>query len=268
MYCGRVVGPTMPDHCQGRGGRLPCRGVKCKGFDGVGRGGQGPDGSDILSYGQDELMGFYRTLLACYGPQEWWPGETAFEVMVGAVLTQNTNWNNVERAIANLREGDLLTASALDGISHEALAGRIKPAGYFNIKARRLKNLVRWFCEAYGGQIEQLAEVPQDRLREELLSVNGIGKETADSILLYALGKPTFVVDAYTYRILVRHGCLGAESSYEEVQEYCQSVLPEDRELYNECHALIVRVGKEHCKPRPRCNGCPLEGFEHWVEEG
>lgn len=254
----------MPDHCQERPGRLPCTSGECKCFDSPGeppRRGRVP-----LAYGTDELMRFYRTMLKRYGSQHWWPGETPFEVMVGAVLTQNTNWNNVERAIANLKQDDLLTPEALDEISHEALAPRIKPAGYFNIKARRLKNLVRWFCEQYGGDIERLAAAPLDRLREELLAVNGVGKETADSILLYALNKPTFVVDAYTYRILVRHGCINAESSYEDVKEYFQGALPEDMDLYNEFHALIVRVGKEHCKPRPRCAGCPLELFEHSVE--
>lgn len=214
----------------------------------------------------NKLMQFYEALLAHYGGQNWWPGDSAFEVMVGAVLTQNTNWGNVEKAIGNLKAAGALEAGCIDEMEHERLAELIRPAGYFNIKARRLKNLVHWFCQEYGGSIETLQGLSVDRLGEELLGVNGIGRETADSIILYALEKLTFVVDTYTYRVLVRHGCVGPESDYEELKYYCQSSLPDDIAVYNELHALIVQVGKNHCKPRPKCDGCPLAEFEHDVE--
>jgi len=212
------------------------------------------------------LLQFYQTLLDRYGPQHWWPGETPFEVMVGAVLTQNTNWHNVEKAIANLKAAHLLDPHALDQIPPARLAPYIRPAGYFNIKARRLKNLVRWLCRQCDGDIAALARRPLASLREDLLAINGIGRETADSLLLYALNKPTFVVDAYTYRVLVRHHCIDADSDYEQVKDFCQSRLTEDVALYNEFHALLVRVGKEQCKPRAQCTGCPLQSFAHSTE--
>lgn len=212
-------------------------------------------------------MRFYDALLARFGPQGWWPGDGAFEVMVGAVLTQNTNWANVEKALVNLKKENLLDPAALNNISREKLAQLIRPAGYFNIKAKRLKNLIRWFCEEYEGRLENLNDLSVERLREELLAVNGIGRETADSIILYALEKPTFVVDAYTYRVLVRHGCLDADSDYEQIKEFCEGHLPQEVKLYNEFHALIVRVGKEYCRPKPCCAHCPLEQFEHKVDE-
>ena len=215
----------------------------------------------------EELIRFYEALLARFGPQGWWPGESGFEVMVGAVLTQNTNWANVEKAIANLKKENLLDPAALNDISREKLAQLIRPAGYFNVKTKRLKNLIGWFCREYQGSLEALAQSDISRLREELLSVNGIGLETADSIILYALGKPTFVVDTYTYRVLVRHGCIDMESDYEQIKEYCEGHLLEEVTLYNEFHALIVRVGKEYCRPKPRCADCPLEQFEHCIEE-
>lgn len=211
-------------------------------------------------------MQFYQVLLDHYGRQHWWPGDSPFEVMVGAVLTQNTNWSNVEKAIRNLKQADTLDPHKIDELTPEKLAGLIKPAGYFNIKAKRLKNLIHWFCREYDGSIEELKELSVERLREDLLQINGIGRETADSILLYALEKPAFVVDTYTCRILVRHGCIGAEYDYEQIKEYCQEQLPPDLALYNELHALIVCVGKNHCKPRPQCMDCPLEAFEHTLE--
>lgn len=219
-----------------------------------------------MSNSNPKLMQFYDAMFARYGRRRWWPGDSPFEVMVGAVLTQNTNWSNVEKAIANLKAVDLLDPHRIDEMSHDGLAELIRPAGYFNIKARRLKNLVHWFCQEYDGSIDALGACSVDRLREELLGVNGIGRETADSIILYALEKLTFVVDTYTFRILVRHGCLAGESDYEEIKYYCQSQLPDDIAVYNECHALIVEVGKNHCKPRPKCDGCPLVGFEHSLE--
>ncbi len=214
----------------------------------------------------NKLMSFYRVLLERFGPQNWWPGDGPFEVMVGAVLTQNTNWANVEKAIKNLKDADMLCPEKIDRLSQQELAPLIRPAGYFNIKSRRLKNLVRWLCRDYGGSVNELAGIATDRLREELLSINGVGPETADSIILYAFERPTFVVDTYTYRILVRHSCIDMESDYEQTKEYCQANLPDDVALYNEFHALIVRLGKDHCRPKPRCSGCPLERFEHCVE--
>jgi len=214
----------------------------------------------------NKLMQFYNAMLTRYGRQNWWPGHTPFGVMVGAVLTQNTNWTNVEKAIANLKAADLLDPHKLDALSQDELAEFIRPAGYFNIKSRRLKNLIRWFCREYDGCIESLADCSVDRLREELLCINGVGLETADSIVLYAFDKPTFVIDTYTHRILVRHGCVAPESDYEELKYYCQSKLPDDVKLYNEFHALIVQVGKNHCKPKPKCENCPLAQFDHTVE--
>jgi len=217
--------------------------------------------------GSEKLMRFYQALLDNYGPQHWWPGETPFEVMVGAVLTQNTSWLNVEKAIAQLKTADKLTPQAINALAPEQLAQLIRPAGYFNIKALRLKNLIGWFCDECGADIAALAGRSVDSLREDLLAINGVGRETADSIILYALNKATFVVDSYTFRILVRHGCIDGESDYEQIKEYMEAHLANEVGLYNEFHALIVRVGKEHCKPRARCDGCPLEQFEHGIEE-
>jgi len=222
---------------------------------------------DNLVGSDDNLIRFYEALLAYYGPQGWWPGQSDFEVVVGAVLTQNTSWANVEKALAKLKEAQLLEPEGLNKIGPEKLAQLIRPAGYFNIKARRLKNLIRWFCQTYGGSLRVMAQNSVTRLREELLSVNGIGRETADSIILYALHKPTFVVDTYTYRVLVRHGCLEAQSDYEQIKEFCEGHLPQEVQLFNEFHALIVRVGKEYCRSKPRCEGCPLSRFEHFIEE-
>ncbi len=212
------------------------------------------------------LMDFYHTMLKQYGPQHWWPGESPLEVMIGAVLTQNTNWTNVEKAIRNLKAANALDPWKLQRLDPARLAELIRPAGYFNIKAKRLKNLIQWFCQEYDGSMAALGKLSVDRLREELLSLNGIGRETADSIILYALEKPTFVIDTYTCRILVRHGCLDGENDYEEFKDYCQRNLPEDVVLYNEIHALFVQVGKAHCKPTPKCSGCPLEVFDHRIQ--
>ena len=215
---------------------------------------------------QTQLIDIYHALLERFGPQHWWPGETEFEMMVGAVLTQNTNWGNVEKALTNLKNAGLLTADKIDKLPPQRLAELVKPAGYFNIKAKRLKNLIHWLCATYDGNLDNLRPLSVDRLREELLSINGVGRETADSIILYALKKPTFVVDAYTHRILSRHHLIDREAGYEDIKEFCQSHLPEDVQLYNEFHALIVKLGKTYCKTRPQCPGCPLEGTPHTVE--
>lgn len=200
----------------------------------------------------------HQLLLDHFGPQKWWPGETPLEVMVGAVLTQNTNWTNVEKAIQNLNAKGLLSLKALNAISIQALAEEIRSAGYFNIKAKRLKNLVRFIFERYNGSLKGLSNEAIGSLREGLLSVNGVGPETADSILLYALEQPVFVVDTYTHRILLRHGMADEQMTYHELQEVFVDHLPEDLGLFNEFHALIVRAGKKYCKKKPICSDCPL----------
>ena len=207
----------------------------------------------------DRLNEIYDLLLEAYGPQKWWPAESPLEVMVGAVLTQNTNWQGVEKAIANLKGRNLLNPDKLQALATEDLAGLIKPAGYFNLKARRLKNLIEYVTETYGGDLETMEQVDTRQLRKELLEVNGVGPETADSILLYALQRPVFVVDTYTYRVMNRHGLIGEEVSYDELQRLFTQHLPLDKTLFNQYHALLVRVGKLHCQPKPRCQGCPLE---------
>lgn len=200
----------------------------------------------------------YEILLKTFGPQHWWPADSPFEVMVGAVLTQNTNWKNVEAAIRNLKAAALLSPASLNRASHAQVALCIRPAGYYNIKARRLKNLVSWLCARFDGKIQAMSKADTALLRQELLGVHGIGPETADSILLYALDRPVFVVDAYTYRIFTRHGLVPENSDYAEIQAYFESCLPRDAALFNEYHALLVRLGKEFCKKKPLCNACPL----------
>jgi endonuclease-3 related protein len=209
-----------------------------------------------------KLLAIYGALYKAYGPQHWWPGETPFEVMVGAVLTQNTAWANVEKAITNLKRHDLLTPSRLSAVTLKRLALLIRPSGYFNVKAKRLKHLVSFITREYGGSLGRLfAEGPAE-LRRKLLEVHGIGPETADSILLYAAKKPFFVVDAYTKRVFGRHGLVVENAGYHDVQGLVMENLPRSGRLFNEYHALIVRVAKERCKRRgPLCLGCPLEGF-------
>jgi endonuclease-3 related protein len=202
----------------------------------------------------------YSLLLARFGPQHWWPGETPFEVMVGAVLTQNTAWSNVEKAIGRLKETDTLNCNAILAQTDVGLANLIRPAGYFNVKTKRLKALCRYLAD------RGVAEAPETlteqgslvSLRHDLLAVHGIGEETADSILLYALNRPGFVVDAYTRRVFGRLGLLTGAESYTEIKSRFEDNLSGDIALYNEYHALIVRLGKDCCRPRPRCDVCPL----------
>lgn len=209
--------------------------------------------------GRAELMAIHDALLAAFGPQGWWPGETPFEVMVGAILTQNTNWRNVERAIANLKAARVLTPAAMGRLRAEELAELIRPAGYFRVKAARLGHLLGHLRERHGGSVARLLRTPLEPLRDELLGITGIGPETADSILLYAAGHPAFVVDAYTRRVLSRHGLVAEGAGYAEVRGIFTRALPTDVLLFNEYHALIVRLGKEFCRPRlPRCASCPL----------
>lgn len=208
------------------------------------------------------FLNMASAMLDALGPSRWWPAETPFEVAVGAVLTQNTNWANVERAIANLKAGGAFDAKSLAALSDEALAERIRPAGYFRLKARRLKNLLTMLVRDCDGDITALGGQDMATVREKLLAVSGVGPETADSILLYALDYPSFVVDAYTARICHRHGLTPEDAGYEELREFFMEGLPEDVALYNEFHALLVRVGNAWCRPRaPKCGECPLERF-------
>jgi len=210
----------------------------------------------------NKLLAIYTTLFDHFGPQHWWPGETPFEVMVGAVLTQNTNWNNVSRAIANLKADNLLSLPALVALPIEALAEKIRPAGYYNLKAGRLKNLLNCINDRFEGRVDDFLVQDAETLRQVLLEVKGIGPETADSIVLYAAHKLSFVVDAYTHRVLFRHGLLAEDDGYHEIQELFHDALPAEVPLYNEYHALLVRLGKEFCKKsKPRCEACPIEGM-------
>ena len=202
----------------------------------------------------------YKDLYANFGPQHWWPAKTPFEVIVGAILTQSTSWNNVKKAIANLKKNQLLTKDALYRLSHPRLALLIRSAGYYNIKAKRLKAFLHFFFKDYGGSLRKMSQVDTLVLRKQLLSVNGIGPETADSILLYALDKPVFVVDSYTKRVLSRHRIIREDDDYEQVQNLFMQSLKKDVRLFNEYHALLVKLGKEFClKRRPRCEICPLK---------
>ncbi len=210
-----------------------------------------------------ELIDIFNILLKHFGPQHWWPGETPFEVMVGAILTQNTNWTNVEKAIGNLKRAGALAPETIYAMPEGRLAELIKPSGYFNIKAKRLKSFISYFMESYGGSIKKMKRREPAELREELLSVPGIGQETADSIMLYALDMPVFVVDAYTKRIFSRHGFFSPDSDYHEVQKLFMDCLPKDVKLYNEYHALIVRLAKERCaKKAGECEICILTRTE------
>ena len=215
---------------------------------------------------EEKLIEIYQLLFDSFGPQHWWPGQTQFEIALGAILTQNTNWTNVEKAIMNLKAADCLSCEKIHRLSHTQLAELIRPAGYFNVKAKRLMNFVTWLSNNYEGSLTNLESVDTVRLREELLMIKGVGRETADSILLYALGRPVFVVDAYTARITIRHGLIEPEADYEQLRELFESNLPKEPELFNEYHALLVRVGKEFCRPKARCSGCPLEKLPHTLQ--
>ena len=210
---------------------------------------------------RDKINRIYELLLAAWGPQHWWPAEHGFEMMVGAMLTQNTNWKNVEKAIANLKSRGLLSPEAILKLAPAELAEIIRPAGYFNIKAKRLRNLVRFLVDEFEGDLGRMKRLSASDLRERLLSVSGVGLETCDSILLYALDKPVFVVDAYTARVLQRHGIIDESADYEEIKETFESSLPEDVKLFNEYHALLVQVGKRHCRKIAKCDGCPLDAM-------
>ena len=213
-----------------------------------------------------KLNEIYRLLFERFGPQRWWPGETKFEIIIGAILTQNTSWTNVEKAIANLNSAALLVPEKLYGIDTARLAGLIRPAGYFNIKAKRLRNFLDWLFDNYGGRLENLESLDTDRLRAELLAVKGIGPETADSILLYAFEREIFVIDAYTARISTRHGLIEPGADYEQLRQLFESNLPADSKLFNEYHALLVMAGKHFCRPKAKCPCCPLEKLPYTLD--
>jgi endonuclease-3 related protein len=200
----------------------------------------------------------YDQLFATFGSQHWWPGESTCEIVLGAILTQNTAWTNVERALQQLRQQRLLSIAGLRNVSVEELAEWIRPAGYYRQKAQRIRNFVQFLDQTYEGSLEALFQDDLPTARQGLLSVRGIGPETADSILLYAGRFPTFVVDAYTARVLKRHGWIEPEADYDAIKDFCESQLPRDTQLFNEFHALLVRVGKDYCRKQPQCERCPL----------
>ena len=207
---------------------------------------------------KDLLLDLYDRLYRFFGPLHWWPGESPFEVIVGAILTQNTAWRNVEKAIANLKAGRLLSPRRLRQLAVEDLAEYIRPAGYYNIKAKRLRHFLDFLFEQGRGDLAYLSTGSLDSRRHELLQVNGIGPETADSILLYAAHRPTFVVDAYTKRVLSRHQLSAEDAAYDEIRDFFMDVLDPEVPLFNEFHALLVHLGKGFCKRRnPRCEACP-----------
>ena len=215
-------------------------------------------GIELIMKNADLFLRMYQHLFQAFGPQGWWPADSPFEVAVGAILTQNTNWRNVDQAITRLKAAGLLTPAALQAVPEATLAELIRPAGYYNLKAKRLKNFVTFLCQAYDGSMAALAAAEAPRVRRELLQIKGIGPETADSILLYALHQPVFVVDAYTHRILSRHELAPATCSYDELQELFHAALPPSLPLFQEYHALLVHLGKNFCRPRARCQPCPL----------
>ena len=211
---------------------------------------------------KSSLSKIYDLLYAKFGPRHWWPGDTKIEVIIGAILTQNTSWRNVEKAIRNLKKEKTLSVRGLSNISEKKLAKLIRPSGYYNVKADRIKIFLNFLNACYNGSIGRMFKTDLCQLREELLALKGIGQETADSILLYAGDKPVFVVDAYTKRVLLRHGFIGQKADYKEVQSLFMNNLPEDAGLFNEFHALIVELGKSVCRSKkPLCDICPIRSM-------
>ncbi|MCX7822922.1 MAG: endonuclease III domain-containing protein [Syntrophobacterales bacterium] len=205
------------------------------------------------------LEDIFRRLFDHFGPQKWWPAESQFEVIVGAILTQNTSWKKVERAIYLLKQEDRLSMEEIHKIDEESLGILIKSCGFFRQKAKRLKDFVNHIFIEWGGSLEDFLNQPMEILRSNLLRIKGIGQETADSIILYAAHKPSFVVDRYTHRIMFRHGYTSQRYRYETLRSLFMSELPKDVYLFQEYHALFVRLGKEYCGKIPRCHGCPLQ---------
>ncbi len=204
------------------------------------------------------LLNAYQAMINAFGPQHWWPAETREEVIIGAVLTQNTAWKNVEKALDQLKAAGCCDLRGVATAGEAELAQWIRPAGYYNIKARRLQSVARFFMNGQGADLERFQNQKTDVLREDLLRVHGVGRETADSILLYALDRTVFVIDAYTLRIGARHGWYPTGTDYESARHFFERSLPVSRPLFNEYHALLVRVGNRFCKPRPHCDACPL----------
>ena len=205
------------------------------------------------------LRRYYRRLSSHFGPQHWWPARTRFEVILGALLTQNTSWANVEKALGNLRRKGLLRPDRLSRVSSARLEKLLRPSGYYRQKARAVRHFLSHLQERYGGSLRKMLARPANELRAELLALNGIGEETADSILLYAAARPVFVIDAYTRRILARHGLASERATYAELQHFFHRRLSRDASLFNEYHALLVAVGKRYCRRRnPDCTACPL----------
>lgn len=246
--------------------------------------------SPDLPITRSKIPQYYTALLARYGPQNWWPARSRFEVIVGAYLTQNTNWSNVEKALLNLRRARRLSVTAMRSIPLDELESLVRPSGYFRQKARNLKTFIAFLDRHYSGALTRIFAAPTAKLRAELLELNGVGPETADSILLYAGNHPVFVVDAYTRRVLLRHGIIGEKTGYEEIRAMIEhaisssgaeslvtnnaasdprhpvsrmssSARTELAQHYNELHALIVRVGNHYCRSKPICEGCPLQSF-------
>jgi endonuclease-3 related protein len=213
-----------------------------------------------------KFMQVFDRLYAAYGPQQWWPGDTPFEIMVGAVLTQNTSWTNVERGIENLKTNRALHPQTIIDTHHKRLASWLKPVGYFNVKAKRLKNYCSWYLAE--GELKQLSRLETELLRENLLSVNGVGPETADDILLYAFERPVFVIDAYTRRLFARLGYVAGDEDYETLRQIFEKELNRQTEkvpLFNEYHALIVNHAKYFCKTKPACAACCLKSICHYT---
>ena len=204
------------------------------------------------------LLHIYERLISRYGPQKWWPAEGTFEVIVGAILTQSAAWTNVEKAIRNLKASGKMSPQAIRQLSQVELAQIIRPSGYYNVKAKKLLAFVQWLEEQYNYDLKKLFSTETSELRKQLLDIFGIGEETADSIMLYAANKPIFVIDAYTRRIIERAGLAPIENSYAAYQALFMNSLPADTKLFNEYHALLVRLGKAVCKTRPNCDKCCL----------
>jgi len=209
------------------------------------------------------LIKIYKTLLENYGEQSWWPSDSKLECAIGAILTQNTSWNNVEKAIINIKSVMNITIENLSVISTNELSLLIRPSGFYKQKAKRIKRLIEFINNQYEGKIENMEHENLKSLRKGLLSINGIGPETADCILLYVVNKPIFVIDKYTYRLLYRHGFIIRETSYSEMQNLFMENLENRSDLFGEFHALIVEVGKNHCKKRAICEDCPINFDTH-----
>ncbi|MFC1988709.1 endonuclease III domain-containing protein [Chloroflexota bacterium] len=216
----------------------------------------------------EQLQDIYEKLLENYGPQHWWPAEEPFEVMVGAILTQSAAWLNTEKAIANLKKAGALSPAELRRLSQSEIAALIYPSGYYNVKAAKLKTLAEWLGEYAQDNPEKLRLIGTDELRRQLLAVWGIGEETADSIILYAVNKPIFVIDAYTRRIIDRIGLAPEGNTYAAYQSMFMGNLPVDVKLFNEYHALLVCLGKNVCRRRPLCWQCCLRGTCRFASTG